>query len=94
LKRADEIGISIGTGLSHVRHRSENFIDKKSKPKDDMPDWWISSNWVPPESSEEDEEDNSLSDHNNDNDNDNDNNNNNGNNNGSAGGTSSITALG
>ena len=94
MKRADEIGISIGTGLSRVRHRSENFIDKKSKPKDDMPDWWISSNWVPPESSEEDEEDNSLSDNNNDNDNDNDNNNNNGNNNGGAGSTSSITASG
>ena len=94
MKRADEIGISIGTGLSRVRHRSENFIDKKSKPKDDMPDWWISSNWVPPESSEEDEEDHSLSDNNNDNDNDNDNNNNNGNNNGGAGDTSSITALG
>jgi len=55
---------------------------------------WISSNWVPPESSEEDEGDNLLSDNNNDNDNDNDNNNNNGNNNGGAGGTSSITASG
>ena len=81
-------------GLSCVQHRSENLIDKKSKPKDDMPDWWIFSNWVPPESSEEDEGDNLLSDNNNDNDNDNDNNNNNGNNNGSAGSTSSITASG
>ena len=78
--------------LSRVRYCSENLIDKKSKPKDDMPDWWIFSNWVSPESSEEDEEDNLLSDNNNDNDNDN--NNNNGNNNGSAGGTSSITASG
>ena len=94
MKCADEIGISIGMGLSCVQHRSENLIDKKSKPKDDMPDWWISSNWVPPESSEEDEGDNLLSDNNNDNDNDNDNNNNNGNNNGSTSSTSSITASG
>ena len=92
MKRADEIRISIGMGLLRVRHRLENLIDKKSKPKDDMPNWWISSNWVPPESSEEDEGDNLLSDNNNDNDNDNDNNNNNGNNNGSASGMSSITA--
>ena len=81
-------------GLLRVWHRSENLIDKKSKPKDDMPNWWIFSNWVPLESSEENEEDNLLSDNNNDNDNDNDNNNNNGNNNGSASGTSSITASG
>ena len=94
MKRADEIEISIGMGLSRVRYRLENLIDKKSKPKDDMPDWWISSNWVLLESSEEDEGDNLLSDNNNDNDYDNDNNNNNGNNNGSASSTSSITASG
>lgn len=57
MDRADEIGISIGTGLSRVRHRSDNYVDNKSKPKDDMPSWWISSNWIPPESEDEDDED-------------------------------------
>jgi hypothetical protein len=57
LYRADEIGISIGTGLTRVRHRSDDYVDKKSKPTDEMPTWWISSNWVPSESESEDEED-------------------------------------
>ena len=57
MKRAEEIGISVGTGLSRVRHRSDTYIDKKSRPKDEMPDWWISSNWVAPSSDSDDEED-------------------------------------
>ena len=33
MKCADKIGISIGTGLSRVRYRSENLIDKKASLK-------------------------------------------------------------
>ena len=42
-------------GLSRVRYCLENNFDK-SKPNDDMPDWWISARWVPSESDEEDDE--------------------------------------
>jgi hypothetical protein len=55
LKHAESIGENIGTGLSRVRYRLENNFDK-SKPNDDMPDWWISARWVPSESDEEDDE--------------------------------------
>jgi len=43
-------------------------------PKNDIPDWWISSKWVPPESESDKDEDN---EDNEDNGNDNNNNNNN-----------------
>ena len=54
---AEEIGISLGTGLSRVRHRVNDFVDEKSRPKDNMPNWWISSNWTNPESADEDDDD-------------------------------------
>jgi serine/threonine-protein kinase RIM15 len=72
-----------------VRHRSDNIVDKKSKPSDEMPDWWISSSWVPLEESDNDDDDdddelfidiinrNNNDNRNNDNNDDNDNNNNN-----------------
>jgi hypothetical protein len=83
LKHAESIGENIGTGLSRVRYRLENNFDK-SKPNDDMPDWWISARWVPSESDEEDDEGegegegegelNIMDDNNNNNDRHNDNN--------------------
>lgn len=57
LYHAEEIGISLGTGLSRVRHRVNDFVDEKSRPKDNMPNWWISSNWTNPESTDEDDDD-------------------------------------
>ena len=54
MKHAESIGENIGTGLSRIRYRLENNFDK-SKPNDDMPDWWISARWVPSESDEEDD---------------------------------------
>ncbi|CAB5379525.1 unnamed protein product [Rhizophagus irregularis] len=56
LIRAEEIRESIGTGLSHVRYRLTNAVDKESRPKDNMPRWWISSNWI--ESDEDDDDKN------------------------------------
>ena len=72
---------NIGTGLSRVRYGLENNFDK-SKPNDDMPDWWISARWVPSESDEEDDkgegegegELNIMDDNNNNDDRHNDNN--------------------
>ncbi|CAG8771275.1 325_t:CDS:1, partial [Rhizophagus irregularis] len=59
LHRSEEIGISIGSGLSRPRYRSDENFDKKSKPKENIPSWWISSSWVAQESDEDgDEEDN------------------------------------
>ena len=55
MKHAESIGENIRTGLSRVRYRLENNFDK-SKPNDDMPDWWISARWVPSESDKEDDE--------------------------------------
>jgi hypothetical protein len=52
LYHAEEIGISLGTGLSRVRHRVNDFVDEKSRPKDNMSNWWISSNWTNPESAD------------------------------------------
>jgi hypothetical protein len=63
LARSDEIGTSIGTGLSRIRHRLEDCIDNKSKPKSDMPKWWISSTWVPPDD-DDDDDDNDKNDEN------------------------------
>jgi len=75
-----------------VRHRSDDVIDEKSKPSDEMPDWWISSSWVPLESDDDDEfiditnrdsnndRNNDKDDNNNNNNDNNDNNNNNDNN--------------
>ena len=56
MNRAEEIGISLGTGLSRVRYRSDDNIDSKSRPEREMPDWWISSAWVPPPESDDDNE--------------------------------------
>jgi len=58
LYRADEIGVSTGTGLTQICHHSYAYTDNKSKPKDHMPRWWISSTWIPPESDDEDDNDN------------------------------------
>lgn len=55
--RAEEIGISLGTGLTRVRHRLDNDIDTKSKPGEEMPGWWISSTWEPPPESDDDDDD-------------------------------------
>ena len=70
MARSDEIGTSIGTGLSRIRHRLEDCIDNKSKPKSDMPNWWISSTWVPPD--DDNDNDNDDDDKNDDNGGDND----------------------
>ncbi|PKY60115.1 hypothetical protein RhiirA4_483439 [Rhizophagus irregularis] len=56
LYRADEIGISTGTGLTRIRHRSDAYIDNKSKPNDKMPRWWISSAWVLSSESDDDDD--------------------------------------
>jgi hypothetical protein len=56
LYHAEEIGTSLGTGLSRVRHRVNDFVDEKSRPKDNMPEWWISSTWTNPESDEDDDD--------------------------------------
>ncbi|CAB4429777.1 unnamed protein product [Rhizophagus irregularis] len=57
LYRADEIGISTGTGLTRIRHRSDHaYIDNKSKPNDKMPRWWISSAWVLSSESDDDDD--------------------------------------
>jgi len=83
-----------------VRHRSDNFV-KKSEPSNEMPDWWISSSWVPLEESDEasDEESDNVNDeefiditdsHNNDRNNNDNNNDNNENDNASS--TTILTA--
>ena len=72
MKCADKIGIGVRTGLSRVHHHSDDYVDKKSKLSDKMPDWWISSNWIPFPESDEDDEDNNNNDnidHNNGNNN-------------------------
>ncbi|GBB91280.1 hypothetical protein RclHR1_18470003 [Rhizophagus clarus] len=56
LSRAKEIRISIRTGLSRKRYRSDDIVDNKSKPNEDMPGWWISSRWVAQESDEDDDD--------------------------------------
>ena len=56
----------LGTGLSRMRHHLDD-IDKKSKPKDDMPDWWISSNWIDSDDDDTSDDDTSDDDTNNDN---------------------------
>jgi hypothetical protein len=78
LFRAEEIGVSMGTGLSRIRHRNDSYIDKKSRLSEKMVDWWISSTWINPESDDDDDDDNDDDDNNNDdpNNNDHDNNNN------------------
>ena len=40
-----------------MRHRLDDVIDKKNKPSDEIPDWWISSSWIPTEESDEDDDD-------------------------------------
>ena len=56
LYHVEEIGISLGTGLSRVRHRVNDFVDEKADQKI-TPNWWISSNWTNPESADEDDDD-------------------------------------
>jgi len=58
LYRAEEIGISIGMGLTRIRNHSDAYVDNKSKPDyEKMPDWWISSTWIQPESDDKEDED-------------------------------------
>ena len=83
-----------------MHYRSDNIVDKKSKLSDEMPDWWISSRWVPLEESDEenvdDEEFIDLTDrdnNNNRNDNDNDNNNNDNNDNNNASTTTAASST-
>ncbi|RHZ48354.1 hypothetical protein Glove_552g2 [Diversispora epigaea] len=45
LHRSEEVGKKIGTGLSRIRWRDENFVDEKSEPPTNIPEWWISNNW-------------------------------------------------
>ncbi|CAB5392204.1 unnamed protein product [Rhizophagus irregularis] len=72
LHRAEEIGISIETGLSCTRYRSDNNVDKKSEPNESISSWWISSTWAAQESDDdEEEEDNNNDDNNKDNNDDN-----------------------
>ncbi|CAB4396219.1 unnamed protein product [Rhizophagus irregularis] len=72
LHRAEEIGISIRTGLSRTRYHSDNNVDKKSEPNESMSSWWISSTWAAQESDDdEEEEDNNNDDNNEDNNDDN-----------------------
>ncbi|CAB5190276.1 unnamed protein product [Rhizophagus irregularis] len=75
LHRSEEIGISIGSGLSRPRYRSDENFDKKSKPKENIPSWWISSSWVIQESDEDGDEEDNSNDNNNDDNNDEDKNN-------------------
>jgi hypothetical protein len=83
LYHANKIGVSTGTGLTQIRPHSYAYTDNKSKPKDHMPKWWISSIWIPSKSDDEndndDKDDNGDEDGNDDEDNngdddDNDNN--------------------
>ena len=69
--RADEIGVSTGTGLTQICHHSYAYTDNKSKPKDHMPRWWISSTWIPPESDDNDNEDDNGDEDDNDDEDDN-----------------------
>ncbi|GBB94797.1 hypothetical protein RclHR1_24130002 [Rhizophagus clarus] len=41
LSQAEEIGISIRTGLSCKHYHTDDIVDNKSKPNEDMPGWWI-----------------------------------------------------
>ena len=45
MHRSEEVGKKIGTGLSRIRWRDENFVDEKSEPPANIPEWWISNNW-------------------------------------------------
>ena len=105
LSQVDEIGTSIRTGLSRVRHRLSGLIDNKSRPNSKMPNWQIFSNWVAPDDDEDDEDDdnsdngdngdnNDNNDKNDDNKNgDNSNNNKSNNTNESTGSTSTETTV-
>ena len=55
MRYAETIGKNIGTGLSRIRHRID-AIDKKSRPNNDMPEWWISVRWEPSDSEEDENE--------------------------------------
>lgn len=57
MARADEIGTSIGTGLTRACHRLADRIDNKSRPNSGMPNWWISSRWVEPDDDDDDDDD-------------------------------------
>ena len=53
------IGRPIFDGLTcvmRVRHRSDYLNDSRSRPTEQMLNWWISSEWFPPELSEDDNE--------------------------------------
>ncbi|GBB87607.1 hypothetical protein RclHR1_14080004 [Rhizophagus clarus] len=81
LFRADEIRVSIRTGLSCKHYRLDD-VNKKSRPTQDMVNWWISSRWIEPESDDDDDDDEDNNGDNNDDDNNNNDDNNDDNNNG------------
>src|SRR5437868_2223714 len=56
LNKAEEIGQKIGKSLTRVRHGSDYLNDSRILPTEQMPNWWISSGWLPPESSDDDNE--------------------------------------
>ena len=64
--------INVGTGLTRIRHRSDNYIDRKNKPKDNVPVWWISASWVSSESEEDEDNVDNDGDHDENDKNDND----------------------
>ena len=55
LRYAETIGENIGTGLNQIRYRLD-AIDKKSRPNNDMPEWWISARWKPSDSEKDENE--------------------------------------
>jgi hypothetical protein len=76
LHKSEETGEKIGLSLSRPRHR-DLLVDRKSKPKSDMPDWWISAGWRSDEEEEDEEERETNSEDDDDDNNNNDNNNDN-----------------
>ena len=80
MSRADEIGTSIGMGLSCVRHRLPDLIDNKSRPNNKMPNWWVSSHWIAPDDDDDDDDDDGDNNDKNDDNGNNDKNDDNGNN--------------
>jgi len=58
--------------LTRIRHRSNVYIDKKDKPKDNISVWWISADWVSSESEEDEDNEDNDGDHDENDKNDND----------------------
>ena len=48
--------------LTRICNHSDAYVDNKSKPDyEKMPDWWISSTWIQPESDDEEDDNESKS---------------------------------